>query len=593
MSNRTIEAVMRLSAKLGPMGAFGQLGSKLDQVNRKATAFNKAQTSINRAMSAMPVGRFVGPAAAGYFGVQAVKQFAETERRLTRIGTVLGANQGEMDDLYASLGKSAKRYGLLSEDLVQIAETYAAAGADLRDVQSNTDLLAKATLAIGSSGEDTVRALDAARKSLKLTTPEYEKFFEIIAAGSSVGKFEGRDMAQFLPGLLPSAAKQGMQGLGGATNIVAFLEVMADYAGDAGQAATAVGDFLEKISSPDVEKRLGKISGKFAKDIKNARDNGGDMLETMHKILTEATGGKADRLGQIFGDKEARAAATVILTKMDQIRAAQREISANAPDVLDRNNKRLLDDTTAALNRIEDTYNRLVGASGKFVVNTGLVDWVDNFASNVDQASEDIKRMSAAVKGGWTPGDSLAALASGGDPSAVVDDYAARGGYVTPQMRRIIEANRAYRGTGRTRVPTFDTGIDPSGVPYPRRYDPGEYSDYGQLRPRGLDGVPPDLMTRRDRGSAIGAQLDSGSDPNYSEFLSAASHAGDEVAKSVSDGVAKGGQQAGNIFATMIAGMGKQLAAEFNANVRPVPIAQPSVRADTGRSDAGRMMGPR
>ena len=59
MANRTIEAILRLSAKLGSMSAFGQMGGKLTDIDRKAKAFNRSQKAINRSMAALPVGRFL------------------------------------------------------------------------------------------------------------------------------------------------------------------------------------------------------------------------------------------------------------------------------------------------------------------------------------------------------------------------------------------------------------------------------------------------------------------------------------------------------------------------------------------------------
>ncbi|WP_164759479.1 hypothetical protein [Mesorhizobium sp. M5C.F.Ca.IN.020.29.1.1] len=80
MSNRTIEAVMRLSAKLGPMGAFDKMGAKLNQINQKSIAFNRTQGVLNRTMSAMPIGRFIGPAVAGYALTQSIKKISSSAR---------------------------------------------------------------------------------------------------------------------------------------------------------------------------------------------------------------------------------------------------------------------------------------------------------------------------------------------------------------------------------------------------------------------------------------------------------------------------------------------------------------------------------
>ncbi|BCH18868.1 phage tail tape measure protein [Mesorhizobium sp. L-2-11] len=582
MSNRTIEAVMRLSAKLGPMGAFDKMGAKLNQVERKALAFNKAQTLISRTMSAMPVSRFLGPAVAGYAVTQSIKEFASVERQLTRIGLTLGASREEMQGLYQDVNHFAKAYALQSDQVMETVGAYAAAGASLTDIRNHLDLLTKSQQALGASGEDVVNSWNTARLSLGLTTKDAEKFFSIIAAGSSAGKFEAPDMARFLPSLLPSAAKQGFQGNEGALRMVALLETMANYTGTVGEAATSVGDFLEKLSSPDVEKRLEKISGGFLKRMSAARENGEDMLKVMHDILMEATGGKADRLGQIFGDKEARQAATVILTKYDEILAAQKEIAANAPGVIDRNNAQLLKNTQAGLDQIKQTMSELQIQAGELSASLGIIDGLKYVVDSIGY----MNAVNAGLEKSGVHG--FAARTAWGIIHGDEDkqQMARIGGYRTEEERRSAAAYKQYgdsRRAGLPRETTFGAGVDANGVPIPVplggplgpvvHSKPGHGGRGSSYRPESAWSRPP------------GA--DGGSSPAGDWFA--------PVGAELEDKIASGGQQAGNAFAKMIAGMGAQLAAEFNANVRPVPIAQPNsrwqlndVRANTGKSNAGR-----
>ena len=105
MSNRVIEAVLRLSAKLGSLQAFDRVAGKLDQVDRKAKAFNRTQGAMARAatMADGALLRFAAPAAAGYLGGRALRDFAQTERSLTRIGLTLNASRSDMKGLQLSL----------------------------------------------------------------------------------------------------------------------------------------------------------------------------------------------------------------------------------------------------------------------------------------------------------------------------------------------------------------------------------------------------------------------------------------------------------------------------------------------------------
>lgn len=582
MTNRTIEAVMRLSAKLGPMGAFDKMGAKLNQVNAKATAFNRTQNAISRTMSAMPVGRFLGPAVAGYALTRSIKEFASVERQLTRIGLTLGASREDMQGLYQDVNHFAKAYALQSDQVMETVGAYAAAGASLTDIRNDLDLLTKSQQALGASGEDVVNSWNTARLSLGLTTKDAEKFFSIIAAGSSAGKFEAPDMARFLPSLLPSAAKQGFQGNEGALRMVALLETMANYTGTVGEAATSVGDFLEKLSSPDVEKRLEKISGSFLKRMSAARENGEDMLKVMHDILMEATGGKADRLGHIFGDKEARAAATVLIDHYDEIVAAQKEIAANAPGVIDRNNAQLLKNTQAGLDQIKQTMSELQIQAGELSASLGIIDGLKYVVDSIGY----MNAVNAGLEKSGVHG--FAARTAWGIMHGDEDkqQMARIGGYRSEEERRAAAAYKQYgdsRRAGMPRETTFGVGVDANGVPIPVplggplgpvvHSKPGHGGRGSSYRPESAWSRPP------------GA--DGGSAPTGDWFA--------PVGAELEDKIVSGGQQAGNAFAKMLAGMGAQLASEFNANVRPVPIAQPTssqmlraVKADTGKSNAGR-----
>jgi TP901 family phage tail tape measure protein len=612
MTNRTVEAVLRLSAKLGSMAALDKVASKMAMVDKKAQAFNRSQLAINRTMAAMPIGRFLGPAAVGYAGYQAVKEFSATERSLTRVGLTLGASRDEMKGIYGDINQYAKTYALQSDKIIETVQAYAAAGASLSDIRNDLGLLAKAQQAIDATGADTVNSWDAARKSLGLVSRDAERYFEYIASASAAGKFEGKDMAQHLPSLLPSAAKQGFQGLGGANRLMAALEVMADFTGTAGEAATAVGDFLEKLSSPDVERNLGKISGKFAKDIKEARENGGDMFETMHKVLMEATGGDASKLSRIFGDKEARSFATVLLKNFERLEAAQNKINANAPGVLDRNTTALLDDTQAKLDAMYGSFGRLTEASGRLAASMGMGGGIAWAADKIDGVAEQLDR-SAAINAGLEKSgfDSLPERLlwrldrddNSAEGKRDRDNMAWRGGYRSQSDRMAIKGYDTYaksRLAGQPRTPAYIGQIGEDGIPYPAAY--GSPDSAGEVViHRQSSSLHPTQLTAGREMNPIADKMMVDFQPLGAEFERRIASGGQDAGQSIADRLQNSGSEMSNAIAAMLKGMGSQIGAEqaaaFNANVRPVPIGPAprsgGIRADTGKSQAGQYGGPR
>lgn len=392
MADRTIEALLKISTKLGSMHALKTLQNELRKVDTQAKAFNRTQTLMGRlqanfaAAAASPIARFVAPGVLGYAGVNLVKDFAGVERSLTRTGLKIGATREEMRALRSDSRDVARDLALPADTMLTLVDSYAETGAGLKEITADMRGLAEATQALGADGRDVVNVWDGMRKSFGLTTRDQKRAFGSIAAGGAAGKFEASDMAQFFPSLLPVAAGFGMKGIEGIDQLVAFAEVQRDFVGTSSEAATAIGDFLEKVNSPTVQKAFRNFGIDLEKRMKAARDNGEDMLEFMHQIIMEATKGDPTQLTKLFGDKEARRAARVILEHMDRIRRAQAEIERNAPEVIDRNNKEILQDTQAALDRIIESGKRAGEALAQGAVDSGLADWLDTTAKESGKA---------------------------------------------------------------------------------------------------------------------------------------------------------------------------------------------------------------
>lgn len=597
MSNRTIEAVMRLSAKLGPMGAFGQLAGKLNAVNQKALAFNRTQTAMARAQNAMnglmasSAARYLGPAVIGYGALTATKEYAALERQLTRTGLKIGANRQEMAALNQNSMAIAQKYAVSNDAVVETLDAYAETGAEIKDIKSDLDGLVKVQQAMGAAGKDVVNTWDAARKSFGLMSKDSERFFDIIAAGGAGGKFEGSDLAQYLPSLMPRAAVHGLGGLSGTGSLVGALEAMRDRTGTSENAAVSVGDFLDKINSPTVQRNFKKFNIDLPKALKDARKNGDDLFDTMAKLITKATKGDATKLGHLFSEQDSRNFALLLMQDLDRLHDKINLVRDESAGMVSNNVNAVLADADAKMTHLANSWDRIVKSAGAAVVDLGGAKAMDNISTDID-------RFFAARKGGWSPLDSLKAFFTGGDPSKVVDEYAYIGGRRSEAERRAEEARQQYSDSRRageqTREPTYGASIV-NGVPVPVKNDPNAFSVYSPLMP--FTGVPPDLMSRGDKAAARGRILDRGADANYSEFISAAQagseqlkQAGTETGDSIKEGADTLSQVAGQLKAALDSGAAS-IASAIRATL-PSDLSRPigslkGVRADTGRTNAG------
>ena len=328
--DKKIEAVLRISAKQGSMAALEKTAAKLEQIDRKAKILNRTQTvlgrtqaALGRTMSAIPVGKVLGGAALAYGAKEAYTHFADVERSLTRTGIKLGASREQMTDMMAEMSQIAHKYAVPIADVQNAFDTLAESGNDFATSKSMLESMVKATQGMGGAAEDTVATFDAARKSFGLATKDAEKFFDVVAAGGAMGKFEGSDLARYLPSLMPTAARQGYSGLEGSARLVAALEVMRDFVGTSEEANTATADFFDKIASEDVQDRFKEIAKiDLEKRLARARKEGEDVLQVMHDVIKEATKGDASKLSKLFGDRDSRRFADMLLKNIDRVNDA-------------------------------------------------------------------------------------------------------------------------------------------------------------------------------------------------------------------------------------------------------------------------------
>ncbi|TJV33949.1 MAG: phage tail tape measure protein [Mesorhizobium sp.] len=601
MSNRTVEAILRLSAKLGPMGAFGQLGNKLDQVNRKAVAFNRTQTAMARAQNAVngvmtaSAMRYLGPAAIGYGAITATREYAVFERQLTRTGLKIGATRKEMTDLGRDAFGIAQRYAVSNDAVIEAIDAYAETGAELRDIRSDIDGIVKAQQGMGASGADVVNTWDAARRSMGLLSKESERFFDIVAAGGASGKFEGSDLARYLPSLLPIAAANGFSGLSGSASIVGALEAMRNRVGTSEEAATSTKDFLEKINSPNVAANFKKLGVDLPKALKEAKRDGKDLFVTMARLIDKATHGDVDLLGHLFSEQDSRNFARMLVQDLPGLVKMIDELRNKSAGTIEVNVKAVTEDAEASIQHLSNSWEKFKLSIGQGLAGAGVPQLLDAGSQNQDRTSAVNARL---TREGYTFPQRLAWWTRHSFDLEAQEEMARR----QKTVDEYSKYGASRRDGAKTRETTFGAAIDANGLPVPVRPDANAASlpprsvaeQYGLYGRGHAAAVSAGGFTPRDQPSLMDMAVAA------DELRRGGSDAGQSIAESAREINAQA-QVGGSTFAAMLAGVGKQFGAEaaaaFNANVKlpngtAVTVGRP-VRADTGRSDAGRAMGPR
>lgn len=249
-------------------------------------------------MGALAVAGVATAAASAY------KDYAEVERQVNRIVINAGKSADTINPTIGHLqqlaGATHQSFGSIVEGL----ETLIASGRELDDAMSFLPSVAMTAQASGAAISDIALSADALSTSLGVTSGEMQKAFDILVGGGKLGKFELKDMAQYLPSLTPAFAALGYKGNEGLMKLVATLQVMRSQTGSSAEAATLMSNVLNKIYTADTAKKFKDMGINLRKALDKARAEGRDVLDVFKQLAFQAVSGDLSKLPLLFTDAE-------------------------------------------------------------------------------------------------------------------------------------------------------------------------------------------------------------------------------------------------------------------------------------------------
>ncbi|WP_027057366.1 phage tail tape measure protein [Mesorhizobium loti] len=600
MNNRTIEAVLRLSAKLGPTGAFCQLSGKLNQVNQKALAFNKTQGLMAR-NSALAANAVRGLLAYGVVrGTSAlVTNFASAERRLNRIAINADAGKDKLAEMFRTVDRAALDYSTTQDSVTDGLETLVAAGRNLDDALSFLPAVTATAQAAGAEITDIATTADSIGTNFGIAGGQMQRAFDILVTSGKQGKFELKDMAQYIPSLAPAFAALGYKGEQGLGRLASALQTIRIREGDASEAATDLQNVLQKMESQETVKNFAKFHINLPDELAKARKEGKDLLDVMIELTDRATKGDLSKIPRLFTDLQVQKGMRALVQGKDAFHQFVADLDHVDGSTL-RDLGKILDDNQAKIDRMGASWERMMRAIGSGIAPaaTGAMDFV---SSNMDKAQFinaqlDKEGMSFWEKRMWW-------LRNGFD-NQDQGMMAFKAGWRSPEG--LLAAKGPMSASPELPSRRKDqASVIP--VPSPCPVAPSMAEQY-QLYGRGhAAAVRNGAFGQKDDRSIVAMAA-----PNAQEIAANAAaagalkRAGVETASSISDGGKQAGDSikegadslssvAGELKSALVAGANSLAAAARSAAAdlsRPIGSLKP-VRADTGRSDAGRAMGPR
>lgn len=454
MSNKTIEAIVRLSAKLGPMAAFGQMGAKLADVNRKATAFNRTQTLIAKSSNAATAAmmRVAAPAAIAYGAASAGRAFATIERRLERIGINADASSAQMQTAFQRMRTIADDVKTPVDNVVTGLESLIASGKTLDEAMSLLPKVAAAAQASDSEFAAMATTADAITGSFGIAADQMGIAFDIIAKAGKAGKFEMKDMAAELPSLAPAFAALGYRGEEGLKKLAAALQVVRMETGTSGEAATSFMDVLTKMNSVTVANNFKKQFGvDIRREMDKAKQSGEDLLLAFIRLSREAIDGDLSKIPLLFTDKQMQIAMRALINRTGEY-TSQLHALGDAAGTVQADVDRLGTNVQASIDKMANSWDRLKTSIGGTIAPTA--------SKGMDAISNTIENQAAMDRGFAKMGmgffeSRFWAMMNAGNPEALKSVFWLGGGRTEDDKKKIA----GYRQRVGSDTPTLPDGI--------------------------------------------------------------------------------------------------------------------------------------
>lgn len=205
--NRTIEATLRITSKLGSMHSLRQVQRELGKVYAQAEMFNRRQGLVRRTMSGLGAGllpflRFAGPVGIGYSmyraGKWVVGAASTMEDALFGIQKKTGATEEQLESLRQQIKDLARDVPVSMDEIAAAFERGGAAGIPLDQLRDFARLSVQVADAWEMSAEDVANAFAGFEAGMGIPRKELEAFADLINHLADSGIADERDIVAFI-----------------------------------------------------------------------------------------------------------------------------------------------------------------------------------------------------------------------------------------------------------------------------------------------------------------------------------------------------------------------------------------------------------
>lgn len=409
MADKIMRAVALIEAHDKTGKAFSSAAANARNLELRLRAVGKTGAAGTGAFArmeagAMALGRGLAGAAAGYLALRQARESylrsAEVERRMGRIGITGDAGVAETRKGMESLREISKETALGFNDVAGGMESIVASGRSFGDALAMMPSVAKTAQASGASVADIANSSTALLDHMKISIQGLQAAQDAMAKGGELGKFELKDMARYLPSMLPAVKALGIEGQAGLEKLVAMLQVIRAGTGTAEEAASSASNIFAKMESEETTKRFEKFGVNLRKEMEKARKEGKDLLTTFVELSDKALKGDLSKLPQLFSDMEFARGMRALLSQWPKVAELQAQIARGA-GTIDANLKRILADSQTGIDRMSESADRLKTAFGD-LLKVAFDEPIRNAAQALDDFAKKLEHLKAEIEGKGT-----------------------------------------------------------------------------------------------------------------------------------------------------------------------------------------------
>ncbi|HID8084404.1 TPA: phage tail tape measure protein [Serratia marcescens] len=340
---------------------YGANMSEFARRNERAMSVVKATTAAaGRGLDALG-NRYTG-IVAGFAGSAMLRDFATTDRRITRMGLAAEKTRKEMAGMFDGMQDAAIKFRVDDSEVVSAIEKVGTVTGDIDFGYKNRNIMAASLAASGAEGESIGGLFSQFTKFRLSNEKETLQAMDTLNQLGKEGAFELKDIAQRGVKAFSMYAAAGATGVKGIKDVGVALESAVDATGDTTTASTAVENLIRDLQIPKVVKTLrqnrinvfgkdgkmrslptlmeeiAKRSGNKGAETQNARLLGAGFNQDSILLLSSVTSGKGaenlKRYNSVVADgqgimKDAAYAAEDFTSAMSSLNTTWKKFSNN------------------------------------------------------------------------------------------------------------------------------------------------------------------------------------------------------------------------------------------------------------------------